>query len=93
MVNNMIRNGNAEKFAVVEQVVEQIVKEFNENDSEDKKQPIILVFSGSSVINNGVCIQLGSSPQELEKSLEKVPPEAIAEILKAIAIYITKNAN
>jgi riboflavin synthase alpha subunit len=83
---NMIHNGIVEKLAIVEQVVE----EFNDKDLEDKKQPIILVFSGSSVINNGVCIQVGSSAEELEKSLEKVPPEAIAELLKAIAVYITK---
>ena len=81
---NMIHNG--EKLVFVDQVVDEF------KDLEDQKQPINLVVSGSSIINNnGVCIQLGSTAEELEKALEKVPPEAIGEILMAIAQYISKN--
>ena len=58
-------------------------------DLEIEKQPTIFVSSGSSVFN-GISIQLGSSAEEFEKFLEKLPPEAIGEILKAIAVHITK---
>jgi hypothetical protein len=79
---DMIHNGENVVF------VDQIVDQFKE--LEDPKQPIILVFSGSSVINNGVCIQLGSTAEELREALEKVPPEAIGELLKAIGVVISK---
>jgi hypothetical protein len=78
----MIHNDNQLVF------VDQLVEQFKE--VEDKKQPIIIVFSGTSVINNGVSIQLGSSAEELREALEKVPPEAIGELLKAIAVVIAK---
>jgi len=67
--------------------------------SEDQKQKILneakpnvlMVFSGSSVINHGVSIQINGNSEDINKALEKIPLEPLGELLKAIGSYLIKN--
>lgn len=46
-----------------------------------------VVFCGSSVVSFGSAVQINNS-QDLNAFIDKVPPEALGEFLKAIGVYI-----
>ncbi len=45
---------------------------------------VTIIFSGSSLVNNGVSIQVGNQG-DLKETLENIPPEALDKLIKAIA--------
>lgn len=46
-----------------------------------------VVFCGSSVVSFGSAVQINNS-QDLSTFIDKIPPEALGEFLKAIGVYI-----
>ncbi|ACK68380.1 hypothetical protein PCC8801_4461 (plasmid) [Rippkaea orientalis PCC 8801] len=77
--------------------VEQLIDQINQLSQEERSKllrsissPVTIIFSGSSVVNNGVSIQVGQQG-DLKEALEKIPPEALGELIKAIAQYIATN--
>lgn len=78
--------------------VANILDQFKELSDEDEQeifkeiQPKILpIFSGSSVINHGVSIQINGNTEDIGKALDKIPPEALGELLKSIGTYPIKH--
>lgn len=77
--------------------VDELIDEINQLTQEERTKlfrsvgsPVTIIFSGSSVVNNGVSIQVGQQG-DLKEALEKIPPEALGELVKAIANYIAVN--
>ena len=71
-----------------------------ENLSDKEKQDVLkellcdrftLVLGGNNVICNSTAVQINGTTDEMGKALENIPPEAIAELLKAVAEYVTKH--
>lgn len=52
---------------------------------------LTVVLGGNNVINNSFAIQINGDAPEISKQLEELPPETFAELLKAIAIRISKD--
>jgi len=50
-----------------------------------------VVFCGSSVVSFGSAVQINGSTQDLNSLLDKIPPEALGEFLKAIGTYIVNH--
>ncbi|MGK7955137.1 MAG: hypothetical protein AB4063_07725 [Crocosphaera sp.] len=77
--------------------VDELIEQINQLSSEQRSQlfkrvgsPVTIIFAGSSVVNNGVSIQVGQQA-DLKEALERIPPEALGELIKAIAQYIAVN--
>ncbi|AUS35912.1 hypothetical protein amyaer_p04765 (plasmid) [Microcystis aeruginosa NIES-2481] len=49
-----------------------------------------IVFCGSSVVSFGSAVQINNS-QDLNAFIDKIPPEALGEFLKAIGNYIVNH--
>jgi len=49
-----------------------------------------VVFCGSSVVSSGSAVQINNS-QDLNAFIDKIPPEALGEFLKAIGTYIVNH--
>jgi hypothetical protein len=49
-----------------------------------------VVFCGSSVVSFGSAVQINNS-QDLNTFIDKIPPEALGEFLKAIGAYIVNH--
>jgi hypothetical protein len=49
-----------------------------------------VVFCGSSVVSLGSAVQINNS-QDLNAFIDKIPPEALGEFLKAIGTYIVNH--
>jgi hypothetical protein len=49
-----------------------------------------VVFCGSSVVSFGSAVQINNS-QDLNSFIDKIPPEALGEFLKAIGTYIVNH--
>lgn len=49
-----------------------------------------VVFCGSSVVSFGSAVQINNA-QDLNAFIDKVPPEALGEFLKAIGAYIVSH--
>jgi len=49
-----------------------------------------VVFCGSSVVSFGSAVQINNS-QDLNAFIDKIPPEALGEFLKAIGTYIVNH--
>lgn len=49
-----------------------------------------VVFCGSSVVSFGSAVQINNS-QDLNACIDKIPPEALGEFLKAIGTYIVNH--
>ena len=49
-----------------------------------------VVFCGSSVVSFGSAVQINNS-QDLNTFIDKIPPEALGEFLKAIGTYIVNH--
>jgi hypothetical protein len=50
-----------------------------------------IVFSASSVVSSGSAVQINNGSQDLNNLLDKIPPEALGEFLKAIGTYIVNH--
>jgi hypothetical protein len=70
-----------------------------ENLSEKEKQDVLkellrerltIVLGGNNVICNSTTFQLNGVTDEMGSALENIPPEAISELLKAVAEYVTR---
>lgn len=77
--------------------VDELIEQINQLSSEQRSQlfkrvgsSVTIIFAGSSVVNNGVSIQVGNQG-DLKEALERIPPEALGELIKAIAGYIAVN--
>ena len=78
-------------------IVDQLIDQINQLSQEERSRllksvtsPVTIIFCGSSVVNNGVSIQVGEQA-DLKEALQKIPPEALGELVKAIANYIAVN--
>lgn len=60
-------------------------------DSAFGKTGVTFVLGGNNVINNLFAVQLNSSSEAIEKQLEKIPPEAIGNLMEALASYLKNN--
>lgn len=88
-----------EQNGVKSNSTQEIISLF-ENLSEKEKQDVLkdilrdrmtIVLGGNNVICNSTAFQLNGVSDEMGKALENIPPEAISELLKAVAEYVTKH--
>ena len=72
--------------------INSIEEQIKALSSEDRaallsRQAPTVVFCGSSVVSFGSAVQINNA-QDLNAFIDKVPPEALGEFLKAIGAYI-----
>jgi hypothetical protein len=84
---------------VVKKMTSQEILEMIENLDQSEREKLLnklnpsmtIIFGGSNLVSNGAAVQINASSEDLDKSLEKIPPEALGEFLKALGVYIAKN--
>lgn len=76
--------------------------DFVDNLSDEQKQelaqkligrdsPLTVVLGGYNVINNSFALQLNGEIDKVAEQLENFPPEAIASLTEAIAMWMRQN--
>lgn len=53
----------------------------------------IIIIGGNNMISNSNVLQLNGSAEEISKQLKNVSPEILEELVKAIALSISKDNN
>ena len=78
--------------------------DFVDNLSDEQKQelaqkligrdsPLTVVLGGYNVINNSFALQLNGDSEKVAEQLENFPPEAIASLTEAIAMWMRQKKN
>ncbi|MGK7947212.1 MAG: hypothetical protein AB4058_22375 [Microcystaceae cyanobacterium] len=78
---------------------EEILKAFDDLTHEQKQYVIgkllgdrlTFVLGGNNVINNATAFQINSNSEDMSKALNNLSPQTVAELLKAVSIYISNN--
>ena len=76
--------------------------DFVDNLSDEQKQelaqkligrssPLTVVLGGYNVINNSFALQLNGEADKVAEQLQNLPPEAIASLTEAIAMWMRQN--
>lgn len=53
---------------------------------------LTVILGGNNVVANSTAFQINSSAEEISKTLNELPPEVVAEFLKAIATSIIQRS-
>lgn len=73
--------------------IQDILENLSEAEKKELKDrlgiSINIFLCGSAAVNSGVSIQI-NDPDLAKAAIEKIPPESLAEILKAIADVVVK---
>lgn len=86
VVNEMTKITSEEIFQMIE-----TLDESEKQKLLHKLNPgVTIIFGGSSFISYGTTLQINTK-DDIKQSLEKIPPEALGEFLKALGVYIAKN--
>ena len=58
-----------------------------------QNSPLTVVLGGYNVINNSFALQLNGEAEKVAEQLQNFPPEAIASLTEAIAMWMRQNKN
>ncbi len=79
---------------------EQLIEMIESLDPQEKQkllnqlQPnMTVIFGGTNFVSHGAAMQLNAGNEDLSKALDKIPPEALGEFLKALGQYISKRSS
>ena len=56
-----------------------------------QKSPLTVVLGGYNVINNSFALQINGDSEKIAEQLASLPPEAVANITEAIAMWMKRN--
>ena len=56
-----------------------------------QNSPLTVVLGGYNVINNSFALQLNGDTEKIAEQLGSIPPEAIASLTEAIAMWMRQN--
>ena len=56
-----------------------------------RNSPLTVVLGGYNVINNSFALQLNGEADKVAEQLQNLPPEAIASLTEAIAMWMRQN--
>jgi hypothetical protein len=81
----------------IDELVDQIYQMTDQMTGDQKQRlrsalgtQINIFFCGSAAVDSRIGFQINGESEEMRAAIEKVPPEAIADILKAIADMVAR---